>query len=176
MLIKELAQLQLQKKLISVDRDCHDEELTGIIISANDSFVLFQEITEDGVFDGFTIFETTQIDEVYWGNREHESIAALIDKDISVVIPKLDSETFSDAVIELSKLYSNICIFKYHDEDTFSIATINSYDDDWLNISTFGPKRSLSRMEKIMKSDSISRVSVDSPYQKNIEKLHQSDL
>ena len=176
MLIKELTQLQLQKKLISLDRDCHDEELTGIIVAVNDSFVLLQEYTEDGLFDGFTIFETSQIDEVYWGNREHESIAALINKDITVTAPKLKSETFLDAVIELSQIYSNICIFKYNDEDTFAIATINSSDEDWLHISTFGPKRSLSRMLKIMRLDSISRISVDSPYQNNIERLHQSDL
>ena len=48
----------------------------------------FQEITEDGVFDGFTIFETTQIDEVYWGNREHLAITHLASKSTSIEVPK----------------------------------------------------------------------------------------
>jgi hypothetical protein len=65
MLIKELKTLIRQKKLISIDRDCHDEELTGILLSCNDSFTLLQEVTEDGVFDGYTVFQTSQIEEVY---------------------------------------------------------------------------------------------------------------
>jgi hypothetical protein len=99
-----------------------------------------------------------------------------MDGEVHTDVPKLKSETFTDAVIELSKLYSNICIFKYHEEGTFSIASVNSYDEDWLSIYTYGPKRSLSRMQKLMKIDSISRITVDSPYQSNIQKLHEIDL
>jgi hypothetical protein len=36
-----------------------------------------------------------------------------MDGEVHTDVPKLKSETFTDAVIELSKLYSNICYSSY---------------------------------------------------------------
>jgi hypothetical protein len=36
-----------------------------------------------GGFDGFTIFETDQINEVCWGNREHKAIELLVNNSSS---------------------------------------------------------------------------------------------
>jgi hypothetical protein len=56
------------------------------------------------------------------------------------------------------------------------MAKIEEVSDDWLKLLTFGPKRSLSKMFKLIKLDAVSRVDVNSPYQNNIVKLHDSDL
>ena len=176
MLLKTLTQLQLQKKLISIDRDCHNEELTGHLVTFNTEFVLFKEITEDGRYDGFSLFETDQIEQLFWGNREHDAIAALIPEGEKVKTPKLTANTFEEAIIELNALYSSLCIFEHHDEDSFAVANITEYDHEWLSLKTYGPKRSLSAMEKLIKLENVSRVSVDSLYQNNIVALHDKGL
>ena len=79
-------------------------------------------------------------------------------------------------IIELNKKFSSVSIYQFHNEDKFSMAKIEEVSDDWLKLLTFGPKRSLSKMFKLIKLDAVSRVDVNSPYQNNIVKLHDSDL
>jgi len=176
MLLRELHKLQLQQKLISIDRGCHNEELTGFLVKATESYVLLQLFTDDGDYDGLSLFEIDQIEEVFWGNREHEAIAALIDKSKPANLPKLETESFTEAMRELIDKFSSVMVFTHHDEDNFSIAQVTEQDDEWLKLYTFGPKRSLSRLNQLVRKDNVSRLSVDSPYQRNIEALHNLKL
>ncbi|MBF7074608.1 hypothetical protein ISG33_14475 [Glaciecola sp. MH2013] len=176
MLLKELKSLKLSKELVSIDRDCHDEEMTGFLLEVNENFMVMSLYTDDGLFDGVSMFETSQIDEVYWGNREHESIKALISDSAVKMLGKLKSTTFENAILEVGNENNSLCIYCHHNESKFEVAEIINQSDGWLKIHTFGAKRSLSRLYKLIQVDSISRVDFNSPYQNNIVKLHGSDL
>ncbi len=175
MLVTELKKLKLQSELISIERNCHTDELTGFIEKINDEYILMSLYSGEGVYEGLSLFETDQVEEVFWGNREHKAIAHLINSSRATV-PKLVSKTFQDAILELNDKYESLCFYKIHGEDNFDIGKIEDHDEDWFKMRTYGIRRTLSRMQKITLREDISRVEVDSPYQKQIVDLHKVDL
>jgi hypothetical protein len=176
MLATELKKLTLQSEIISIERDCHDEELTGILCDTNFHVTTMHLYTNEGEYDGFTVFETNQITEVFWGNREHKAIAHLVKKNAAVKAPKLVAKEFPDIMIELGTKYSSLCFHPVNFEDKFDIGVIKKHDKEWLKIRTFGVKKSLSRLYKLLLKESISRIVVDSPYQNQIVELHATKL
>ncbi|MBV1928845.1 MAG: hypothetical protein KUG81_04970 [Gammaproteobacteria bacterium] len=176
MLLTQLKELQLQSELISVNRSCHDEELTGIVCGADDNITSMHLYDNDGVYDGFTIFETYQVEEIFWGNREHKAISYLIEDKKKLYTPKLESKEFKEAIIELNSHFSSISFYASNDEDNFHMGKIESHDGTWLKINTFAIKNSLSPMKRLMQWESISRVDVNSPYQNKIVDLHKTEL
>ena len=64
----------------------------------------------------------------------------------------------------------------YNNEDSYDIGEIVKNDDEWFKLYCYGTKKTLTRMHRIMKRESISRVVVDSPYQNGIVSLHSIKL
>ena len=56
MLITKLLRLKLQSELVSIERYCHDEELTGFICDANDEITSMTLYDNEGNYIGFTVF------------------------------------------------------------------------------------------------------------------------
>lgn len=176
LLFSELKQLAEARELISIERDCHDEELTGFIGTLTENMVSMQLFNNDGEFDGFTFFQFSQITQVFWGNREHQAILHLTKQKSAPEMPILVSSDLSDAILELNQRYSSLCFHEAHDEDRFNVAVIEEHDEDWYKIQTFSIRKSLSRLNKIINANTISRVVVDSPYQNRIVELHTLGL
>lgn len=176
MLIPELKKIKLQSEVVSIERHCHDEELTGIISSVNDDVITMHLYTDDGIHDRFTIFETDQITELFWGNREHQAIKHLISKTEPVITPKIENKEFQKIILEMNEKLESICLYADGDEDNFQIAKIVAFDDEWFKMHTFGIKKTLSRMHKIILRDIISRIVINSPYQDKIVALHATSL
>ena len=130
--------------------------------------------TDDGDYDGFTVFETGQITEVFWGNREHRAISHLVAKGEAAIAPTFKSNEFQDIIIELNTEFENLCFHESGCEDNFDIGYIENHDEKWLKIHTFSVKKSLSRMYKLILRDSISRIVINSPYQ-NKDERHSAD-
>jgi len=175
MLIQEIKKLQLQKELVSIRRGCSDEDQTGIFEFINNEVAIFSLYTDEGDFDGYTFFYVSQIDEIMWGNREHRSIAMLIDNSSK---PKLllGADSFLSLLKEAAAKYDSLCIYNTSQEEGFDIAKMVGVSDDWLKILTYGPKKTLSQLYKLIGVESVIRVTVDSPYQNNIVRLHGSQL
>ncbi len=176
MLIPELKKIKLQSELISIERDCHDEELTGIICDIDDKITSMHLYSDDGDYGGFTVFETDQITNVVWGNREHQAISHLIAQNESVTTPKFESKVFQDIIIELGTKFESVCFYEENSEEKYDIGKIVKYDDDWLKIHTYATKKSLSRMYKLLLRETISRIVINLPYQNKIVDLHTTGL
>ena len=176
MLTTELKKLMLQSEIVSIERDCHDEELTGILCDTNYHITSMHLYTNEGEYDGFTVFETNQITEVFWGNREHKAIDYLVKKNGVKKNPKLTAKEFHEIMIELNAHFSSLCFHPVNCEDKFDIAVIKKHDEEWLKLRTYGVKKSLSRLNKLILKETISRIVVDSPYQNQIVELHAAKL
>ena len=177
MIVKELKKLILQSELVSIERDCNDEDLRGIVAFVTVNLCGMHLFTDQGEYDGFTLFETTQIEEVYWGNREHKAIKACIPKDlIKYETPNITSNHFIDAILDLSQFSKSLCFYQYGDEDMFCIGEILDKDEEWLKLNAWGVKKSLSRKQILLKIGNISRVVANSPYQLQIVNLHSIDF
>ncbi|MBX2853222.1 MAG: hypothetical protein KTR15_15920, partial [Phycisphaeraceae bacterium] len=176
MLLEELYKLADAGELISVERDCHDVELTGLLSHVSDSLIAMHLFTNEGDFDGIAIFKFDQIEEVYWGNREHKAIQLLIDQSVELPHIEVAHDDFFSAIVELNAKYPSICVHSAHAESRYDIAHIEDYDHDWCKILTFSPMKSLSRTYKLIQSQSISRIVVESPYQNGIVRLHSQGL
>lgn len=176
MLLEELQQLSEEQELVSIARDCHDEEITGFVESVSPSLVSMQLFDNAGLYLGFAVFEFDQICEVFWGNREHAALRHLIDGRESPPPVALESDEFLPAVFELCDRFDSVCLHPADDEDHYEIATIEACDEDWCKILTFSPMKTLSRTTKLIRTESIARVVVQSPYQESIVALHAMDL
>ena len=176
MLLTELENLSASSELISIDRNCHDEELTGIVCFVSDTVISMQLFSDGGFYRGFAVFEFDQVAEVYWGNREHRAIRHLIDQNSRPEPIVLSSTSFLESMLELNEKYSSVSIHSSNDEDRFDIAKIVSSDENWCKIQTFSAKRTLSPMTKIIKTELITRIVVESPYQNQIVELHSSEI
>ena len=174
LMIKELKGLILKSELVSLSRDCWDQELTGHLCKVNDNFIAMHLFTDEGYYDGFTVFETDQVTEVYWGNREHQAIAKLIAKNEHIKTPTFNSLVFSQVVIELESKFSSMSFYYGETEEQFEVGRIEAYDEEWLKVKTFGVKRTLSPKYILFQRDEITRVEVNSPYQNNLVELHDS--
>ncbi len=171
MLISELVKLKNSKELISIERDCHDEELTGYLVNITEQVVVMNLVDNDGLYEGLTVFETEQINEVFWGNREHKAINHLANKQTFPDLLSFNVTSFQETILELSKSSKSISIHCHYSEEKFDICEITKYDDNWFKIKTFGIKKTLSRMDKLFCRECISRVVVNSPYQNSIVEL-----
>ena len=176
MLLSELTLLADSRELVSIERDCHDEELTGFVCYLSDSLVTMQLFANDGNYQGFAAFEFDQISEVFWGNREHKAIRHLIDGRESPKQPQLESTDFASAIIELNQHYPSVCLHSSSDEDLYDIAHIEAIDERWCKLLTFSTMKSLSRTYKIIRTELITRIVVDSPYQNSIVELHSVNI
>jgi len=176
MLLKELKKIILKKELITLRRSCADDDLTGTIIDANENIVIMCLWSDEGDFEGITVFEIDQIDEVLWGNREHQAITHLMEKAGSVPSFNLKSQDLESAIFELFSQYEYLCIYHESGEDSFDICSLVENDGVWLKILTYGPMRTLSRLNKLVKLEDFLRVTVDSPYQNGIVELHSTKL
>ncbi|WNO09145.1 hypothetical protein [Teredinibacter sp. KSP-S5-2] len=176
MLLNELRKFKLKKELITLRRDCGDDDITGEVIDVNENYVVFILWTDDGLYDGTTVFEIDQINEVLWGNREHESIKLLVEKFGKRPVFEFESIEFEKVVLEAFSKYKHLSIYHEHGEDSFDICSLDEVDEYWLKILTYGPMKTLSRLGKIIKSENILRFTIDSPYQNNIVSLHSHEL
>jgi hypothetical protein len=176
MIIPELKKLKLQEELISINRDCGEDDLTGIVEFVTDDVIALRLYTEDGLFDGFTLFEISQITEVIWGDREHKAIALLTQKYGEKRRLTVTSTTLLEIAIELSSVKSSIYLFHSFNEDNLDLCKIISSDDEWLKLDIFGTSDTLSKSKKLIQTSSILRVTVDSPYQDKMVELHKSDI
>jgi hypothetical protein len=174
MIIAELKKLKLQEEMVSIKRDSSEDDLTGIVEFVTDEVVALRLYTEDGLFDGFTLFEISQITEVIWGDREHKSIALLTQKYGEKRRLSVTGQTLSELAIELSNSKGSIYLYHDFNEDNLDLCKIISSDEEWLKLDVFGSSDTLSKSTKLIQTSSILRITVDSPYQDKIVELHKS--
>lgn len=176
MIIPELKKLKLQEELVSIKRDSSEDDLIGVVEFVTDEVLALRLYTEDGLFDGFTIFEISQITEVIWGDREHKSIARLTQKYGEKRRLTVTAETLVEIAVELSGIKSSIYLYHDFNEDNLDLCKIISSDEEWLKLDVFGTSDTLSKSTKLIQASSVLRVTVDSPYQDKLVELHQSKL
>lgn len=176
MLLAELQNLAKTRELVSIARDCHDEEVTGFVEFVSEDLVTMQLFDNAGLYVGFAVFEFDQICEVFWGNREHRALRQLIDSREPPPAVELEADDFLSAVFELNDRFPSVCLHPADDEDHYEIANIEACDEDWCRILTFSPMKTLSRTSKLIRTESITRVVVQSAYQDSIVALHSLDI
>lgn len=176
MLIQELKKLTLKSEVISLERNCHNQALTGVLTSINERTTGMQLYTEEGDYEGYTLFETVQITDVCWGNREHQALGYLIEQQDTPCPPTFSSKSFQERILELGQKYASVCFHEAGYEESFILGEIEKCDPQWLKIHAYGITHSLSRMYRMVLRQEISRVVVDSPYQHKILHLHQAEF
>lgn len=172
LIIKELKELLLKGEAVSISRNSWDQELTGHLCKVTDHVIAMHLYTDEGRYDGFSVFPVTQITEIFWGNREHQAINHLIAKNGHVKTPSFESTQFEDIVLELDHKHSSTAFYYGGDEDQFELGKIITHDETWLKVKTFAIKRTLSPKFIIFQRDEITRIDVNSPYQDNLVELH----
>lgn len=176
MILQELKKLKLQSELMSIRRHCSEDNLTGSVELITDELVVLCLWNDEGRFNGFTLFELSQINEVIWGSRELKAIAMLVKRYGEKPSFSLKSQSFFEALDELSQRYSTLCLYHEHGENSFDIAKVENQSGEWIKISTFGPKRTLTRTNKLIYLKHILRITVDSPYQSTVIEVHKENL
>jgi len=176
MIIQELKKLKLQEEMISISRMYGNSDLTGVIEFVNDEIIILREYDADGSFGGFSLFETDQIIETYWGHRRQNSISFLAAKTHEKNKINLENHNFKEVFFELASKFSCIGIYCDQGEENYIIGEIVEFDNGWIKLDCFGDTRSLSRSLTLIRAEDILRAKVDSPYQNNLVELHGQSL
>jgi hypothetical protein len=177
MIVTELLKHQADQTLVSVERsDVSDDEIRGFILRADDDLVVMSMYSSDGEYEGLTLFPTSQITEVAWGNRELKAIRHLIVDDVQNNTPYIEGIELGEIIEELSRKYECVALMENGDESYFDVARLASYDQEWLKLECYGNKRTLSKYTKLTRVDNISRVEFDTIYVQRILRLHKTDL
>ena len=175
MILDELKLLVSDKTLVTIEReDVSSDQITGVIVKFNEEFVLMCLHDDAGKFDGFSIFATSQISEILWGNREHECIAEFMKNETTQPDPEIDLSTMPDILVQLGKKYPAVSLMEDGDESSFDVAEIVKVDEKWVKLHCYGTLKTLSRLKKIVSVDTFSRIEFDSPYVKRILNLHKN--
>lgn len=174
MLVSELKKLKLQNELITLRRTASDEDITGTVEFINKEVTVICQYTDEGEYDGYAVFYTGQIYEVLWGNREHKGIAALVAQYGKKAPFKATGDSFVKLLQSLNDNYNSLSVYT-DGGSSFDLARIEKMSGDWLKINSYGPKKSLSGLTKLIQFEDIERIDVDSPYQNRIVELHNMD-
>lgn len=173
MLLEELARLATSDTLVTIELDDADEsEVTGFIRSATAGLVQVQQVGDDGRTEGHTVFEPAMVNEVWWNDSELEAIGRLAAERNTLVRVALAASSLHDAVVELSRRYPAIALYRTAHPSGYVVAKVGAHDDEWLKLDCFGPRRMMKMYKKLMKLDAVSRVEFDTPYIADIIALH----
>lgn len=173
MIIPELKQLQLKNEAVSVYRDCAGAWITGLICKVTENITAMHLFEDYGPYDELTIFETHQISDLTWGNREHQSITKQIAGTQMPKTPKINDSEFQAALLNFNEQYDSLCIYTDNDEENFHLGTIVKVDDTWMKLETLGNMKTLSKSYRIFLRESVTRFSVNGTYHTAIENLHK---
>ncbi len=173
MFLSELKQLKLRSQPVRLQRDCHDDDLEGVLSVVTDDFIGMHLYTVDGAYDGFCLFKLEQVTEITWDKPAHRNLAILINNQPPVNTPKLKSKTFLAALQELNDSHDCLCLHNYDNEDFFDVAHILDADEYWFKLAAYGNTETAGPAQKMVRIDDISRVVVNSPYQNNVMALHR---
>ncbi len=173
MLVKELETLKASAELISVT--LYDEEcpVTGIVYLTNSRVTALVLFDDNGEYGGWTLFETSRISGVTWGNREHQAVASLIDTSYERVLPVNGKKTFNQSLVELGSRLECISLYIEGCGDDFDMGRVAEFDSHWLKVHTYGSKATLSRSWRCIARDTIVRIEVDTPYMNRVLGLHK---
>ncbi|MCL6269573.1 hypothetical protein M3P05_06415 [Sansalvadorimonas sp. 2012CJ34-2] len=176
MLLNELTALKKASELVTIVLDSCTDQLTGIIHTTNNRVTALVLYCEEGEYQGWTFFETDQINEIYWGDREHRAIASLIDNNLQRVLPIKNNATFSSCVVELGRRLECVGLYTFREEEGFDLVKIVDFSSEWLKVMAYGTKSTLSSGWKIIPREEVCRIEIDSPYINKTAQLHKSGL
>ncbi|MTI13146.1 hypothetical protein [Sansalvadorimonas verongulae] len=149
----------------------------GIVHTVNNRVTAMVLFSENGEYEGWTLFETASITGILWGNREHRAITRLIDTSYDRVLPVKGKATFAHSLVELGTRLECIGIFTCTEdgEDKFDIVRIVDYDNHWLKVQIFGSKDTLSTGWKMIPREDVLRIEIDNPYMNRVVLLHRDE-
>ena len=156
---------------------CGDEEpLTGIIHTANNRVTAMILFNDNGEYEGWTVFETENVTQLVWGNREHRALSQLIDTSLQRVLPLKGKMSFTQNMVELGSRLECIALYiQGENGDSYEIVKVTGFDVRWLKIHTFGSKETLSKGWKLIPRDDVIRIEVDTPYMNRMLLLHREE-
>jgi len=172
MLLSELKRIVEDQTLFTVVNTTGDET-TGYALKVSEELVMMAQYTEEGIFDGYSIFALDQIAEFYWGDRYHESVERLIDKKIKCVTPDITLDTLESAIVEANQSYEAMAFYETGDSQTFDVAEVLAIQDGWIKLYCFGNKKNLSRTYRVIDIDNYIKIEFDTPYINSVVALHR---
>ena len=177
MLVKELELLKSAGELISLYLHGSDEPLMGIVHTVNSRVTAMILFSENGDYEGWTLFETANITGMQWGDREHRAISRLVDTSFERVLPVKGKMSFGHSLVELGSRLECVGIFTCDEGDGgFTMGRVMDYDGQWLKVQTYGAKDTLSSGWKMIPREDVLRIEIDTPYMNRIILLHKEEL
>ncbi len=173
---KELKELQLKQELVGFTRDCSDDILYGLIARVGSDYIAMNNYYGDGGYAGFTIFLLDQITGVKWGTRDCKARSHIIRKNGIDEVPEFSCDAFEDIIIELGQKSESTEFYYEDDDEDFQLGKVVEHDNKWIKIKTFGTRHTLTQGFELIPLKDILRIVVNSPYQKEIIELHNTDL
>jgi hypothetical protein len=173
MLRDKLKKFKAEHTIIEVTRRPLAEDYIICHVRAfSDDLVQLIEYNRSGKYDGMTIIYSDDISDILWKSKAAESISKLLQNVTIFETPEVSLTSMSSAIRDISKLFKTIEIHKEIAGAGGQFGEIVELDREWLHMNEFTPPDNMSRYHSLTRIDNISKISVDTLYLNNLERLY----
>ncbi|RYF13101.1 MAG: hypothetical protein EOO42_19260 [Flavobacteriales bacterium] len=171
---KTLKNLETENTFVDIFTDFFNESYYGFIRQFNKDFLLLENYSDEGLYNGIIIFRRSDITRIKWDNNDIKSTQKLLnkhkdEKGISAIkidsilnILKTINKTYKHVSIHIQNIDSGMCI----------IGEIKDMDKSTIIVHEFGTRASLDRGTIMFSVDEITRVDAGGIYENGILKIH----
>ena len=175
-LAKSLESLMNDQCVVDLYRDhLSSESLTGVISGLSEEFVHLSLISDSGLSNGLAVCFVNDLTRVRWQGNERNSILLLSKAFGSVLVaPKLKLDSIGSVLRSVADAYGYVNVLTERmDSEVSFIGKVVQLDDEALLLDSFGTFSSRDRSSLLVRTNEITRVDADAPYERSVAYLSE---
>jgi hypothetical protein len=148
----------------------------GFILYHDSEFVTIRDYDQDGFYQGLKIFRTSQIESVGWNGNNMVARTKIINKvGINTDPVNVDITSFDGFLDTVSEKYGYVVVNNDGGEMTWRGPLI-AHDSTFIHMISLGSPNRMDRTSHVIRKESVTSLSVDGIYERNLIMLHEGTL
>ncbi|MBE0663156.1 MAG: hypothetical protein IH597_11910 [Bacteroidales bacterium] len=171
---KTLETLQTKGIFVDVFTDHYDESFFGFIRVFNNNFILLENYSDDGFYNGVIIFRRQDITRIRWGNNEIKSASKIITRQEQIKeLADISVDSIESIIKSIDKAFGYVSLQIQDINSAWTIiGQLQEMDSETIVIKEFGTMSTLDRGMLMLSIADITRVDAGGLYENNLMKIH----
>jgi len=148
----------------------------GYILYHDSEIVTIRDYDQDGIYQGLRIFRTSQIENVGWNGNNMVARTKIIHKvGINADPVDVDITSFDAFLDTVNEKYGYVVVSNDRDEIAWRGPLI-AHDSAFIHMINLGSPNRMDRTSCLIRKESVTSLSVDGVYERNLTMLHDGTL
>ena len=148
----------------------------GYILYHDSEIVTIRDYDQDGIYQGLRIFRTSQIESVGWNGNNMVARTKIIHKvGINADPVDVDITSFDAFLDTVNEKYGYVVVSNDRDEIAWRGPLI-AHDSAFIHMINLGSPNRMDRTSCLIRKESVTSLSVDGVYERNLTMLHDGTL